>query len=45
MLERLGEIRERRDADPAADEQRPGDVEPEAVAERAEDVDPIARLE
>ena len=43
--ELLREVRERRDADAAADEQRPLDVEPEAVAERAEDVDRLARLE
>src|SRR5581483_6164741 len=43
--ERLGEIRERRDADAAADEERSRDVEPEAVAERSEDVDALTRLE
>ena len=44
-LERLGEVRQRRDPDPAADEQRPRHVEPEAVAERAEDGDLVAGLE
>ncbi len=40
--ELLGEVRQRRDADPAADEQRPLDVEPVAVAERAEHADLVA---
>ena len=44
-VERLGEVRQRRDADAAADEQRPRDVEPEAVAERPEHVQLLARLE
>ena len=35
-LERLGEVREGRDADPAADQHRTGHIEPEAVPERAE---------
>ena len=43
--ERLREVRQRRDPDAAADEERPLDVEPEAVAERAEDVDRVAGLE
>ena len=43
LLERLGQVRERRDPDAAADEERPRDVEPEAVSERAEDGDPLAR--
>jgi hypothetical protein len=34
VLERLGEVRQRRDPDPAADEQRPRDVEAEAAPER-----------
>ena len=42
---RLREIRQRRDADAAADEQRPLDVEAEAVPERAEDVDRVTVLE
>src|SRR5438067_8747424 len=42
--ERLGEIRQRRDADPAADEQRSLDVEAIAVAERAEDRELVAGL-
>jgi hypothetical protein len=33
----LGEIREGRDADSTADEERPLDVEAKAVAERTED--------
>src|SRR5262249_60878745 len=37
--------RKRRDADAAADEQRPADLEVEAVAERAEDVQLVLRLE
>ena len=41
----LGEVRQRGDPDPAADEQRPLDVEPEAVAEWAEDRDPVSGLE
>ena len=43
--QRLGEVRQRRDADAAAYQQRPCDVEPEAVAERAEEVDALARLQ
>ncbi len=43
--EALGEVRERRNADPAAYEERSGDAEVEAVAERACDVDRITRLE
>ena len=39
------EVRERRDADAAADEERLLDVEPVAVAERAEDVELVARLD
>ena len=35
LAEPLGEVRQRRDPDPAADEQRALDVEVEAVAERA----------
>src|SRR5262249_4207936 len=42
--EQVREERERRNADPAADEQRPVDVEPVPVAERAEDRKPFARL-
>ena len=37
-----GEVGQRRDPDPAADEQRPLDVEVEAVAERAEHVQLVA---
>src|SRR5579862_3391283 len=40
--ELVREIRQRRDADPAADEQRPLDVEPVPVAERPEDRDLVA---
>ena len=43
--ERGGEKRQRRDADAAADEQGPPDVEVEAVPERAEDVELVAGLE
>ena len=43
--ELLGEVRQRRDADPAADEQRPLDVEPIAVPQRAEHADLVARPE
>ena len=43
--ERVGEVWERRDSDPTADQQRPLDVEPEAVAERAEDRQPITGLQ
>ena len=43
--EHLGEVGKRRDADAAADEQRPVDVEIEAVAERAEDGELVAWLE
>ena len=42
--EPLREVRERGDADAAADEERLVDVEPVAVAERAEHVDLLARL-
>ena len=45
VLERLGEVRQRRDPDPAADEQRPRHVEAEAVPERPEDRDLVAGLE
>jgi hypothetical protein len=44
LAELLGQERERRDADPAADEQRSLDVEPEPLAERAEDADAVARV-
>ena len=44
LAERLGEVRERRDPDPAAHQQRSLDVEPVAVAERAENRGPIAGL-
>ena len=44
-VERLGEVRQRRDPDAAAHEQRPRHVEPEAVPERAEDRDLVAGLE
>ena len=43
--ESLGQVRQRRDPDAAADEQRPVDVEVEAVAERAEHVQRVAGLE
>ena len=43
--EPLGEVRERCDADAAADEQRTVDVEAEAVPERAEDRKPVAGLQ
>ena len=45
VAELLREVRERRDADAAADEERLLDVEPVAVAERAEDVELVARLD
>ena len=45
MAERVGEVRERRDADPAAHQQRPLDVEPVAVAQRAEDRQPFTGLQ
>ena len=45
LPEPLGQVRQRRDADPAADEQRALDVEVEAVAERAEDADLVAARE
>jgi len=41
----LGEVRKRREADAATDEERPLDIEPVAVAKRAEDVDLVSRLE
>ena len=40
--ELLGEVRQRRDPDPAADEERPLDVEPVAVPQRPEDADLVA---
>src|SRR6266516_6956063 len=40
--ELLGEIRQRRDPDPAADEERALDVEPVAVPQRPEDADLVA---
>ena len=43
--ELLREVRQRRDSDPAADEQRPFDGEVESVAERAQDMDRVARPE
>jgi hypothetical protein len=43
--ERFGEVRQRRDPDPAADEERAFDVQAEAVAERAEDAEVVAGLE
>src|SRR5207249_954135 len=43
--QRLGEIRERRHADAASDEERALDVEAVAVAERPEHVDRVAGLE
>ena len=43
--EPLGEVGERRNADAAADEQRPCDVEAEAVAERPEDRERVAGLQ
>ena len=43
--ELLGQVRKRCDPDPAADEQRPRDVEVEAVAERAEHVELVPGLE
>ena len=39
------QVRQRRDPDPAPDEQRPLDVEAEAVPERAEDVERVAGSE
>jgi hypothetical protein len=42
--ELLGEVRERRHADPASDQEWLLDVQPVAVSERAEDVDRFAGL-
>ena len=43
--EALREVGQRRDPDPAADEERPLDVQAKAVPERPEDVDRLSRLE
>ena len=45
LPEHLRQVRQRGDADAAADEQRPRDVEVEAVAERAEHVELVAGVE
>ena len=45
MAQLLRQVRERRDADPAAHEERALDVHPEAVAERPEDRQRVAALE
>src|SRR5205823_4875376 len=41
----LREVRQRRDSDPSADEERPGDIESVAVTERPEHRDPVAGLQ
>ena len=45
LTERLGQVRERRDADASAYEERPRDVDVEAVAQRSEHMDRLSRPE